>query len=194
MLSFPDYISDLLFHLVFSSPFLKVKETSFLRNTIAECQACGKCCSSSCFVRSCLGRGGWWRAWGEATPTVASGWLAPSWREGRACWETKLRFVPAVCVLLVVSRSTDCCFSLGPLSFQSPTPNTLMPPAPPAPPTPPIPPVRRCDSNSCFRGVRCMDTRDGFQCGPCPDGYTGNGVTCSDIDEVTVHLDGVGAP
>lgn len=24
-------------------PFLKVKETSFLRNTIAECQACGKC-------------------------------------------------------------------------------------------------------------------------------------------------------
>uniref|UniRef100_A0A452SCY4 Thrombospondin 4 n=1 Tax=Ursus americanus TaxID=9643 RepID=A0A452SCY4_URSAM len=105
----------LLFHLVFPFPFLKVKETTFLRNTVAECQAC------------------------------------------------------------------------GPLSFQSPTANTLVPPAPPAPATSPMPPVRRCDSNSCFRGVRCTDTRDGFQCGPCPDGYTGNGITCSDIDECKYH-------
>uniref|UniRef100_A0A8C9MV95 Thrombospondin 4 n=1 Tax=Serinus canaria TaxID=9135 RepID=A0A8C9MV95_SERCA len=37
--------------------------------------------------------------------------------------------------------------------------------------------------NSCFRGVRCMETAEGFQCGPCPEGLTGNGVTCSDIDE-----------
>lgn len=85
----------------------------------------------------------------------------------------------------------DYCLSLGPLSFQSPTPNTLVPPAPPAPPTPPM---RRCDSNPCFRGVRCTNTRDGFQCGPCPEGYTGNGVTCSDVDEVKVRLDRVGAP
>lgn len=81
--------------------------------------------------------------------------------------------------------NVDCglnwsCF-LGPLSFQSPTPNTLVPIAPPAPPTRP---TRRCDSSPCFRGVRCTDTRDGFQCGPCPDGYTGNGITCSDVDEV----------
>uniref|UniRef100_A0A8C0R8L4 Thrombospondin 4 n=1 Tax=Canis lupus dingo TaxID=286419 RepID=A0A8C0R8L4_CANLU len=88
---FPSWIiyQILLFHPVFPFPFLKVKETSFLRNTIAECQACGK--------------------------------------------------------------------------------------------------LRRCDSNSCFRGVRCTDTRDGFQCGPCPEGYTGNGITCSDIDECKYH-------
>uniref|UniRef100_A0A8C0V9B6 Thrombospondin 4 n=1 Tax=Cyanistes caeruleus TaxID=156563 RepID=A0A8C0V9B6_CYACU len=40
-----------------------------------------------------------------------------------------------------------------------------------------------CYFNSCFRGVRCMETAEGFQCGPCPEGLTGNGVTCSDIDE-----------
>ncbi|XP_045352785.1 thrombospondin-4 [Leopardus geoffroyi] len=79
------------------------------------------------------------------------------------------------------------CQACGPLSFQSPTPNTLVPPASPAPTTSSTPPVRRCDSNSCFRGVRCTDTRDGFQCGPCPEGYTGNGITCSDIDECKYH-------
>lgn len=77
-------------------------------------------------------------------------------------------------------------FCLGPLSFQSPTPNTLVPVVPAASPTPP---VRRCDSNPCFRGVRCTDTRDGFQCGPCPEGYTGNGIACSDVDEVNTQLD-----
>ncbi|PNJ49705.1 THBS4 isoform 4 [Pongo abelii] len=93
----------------------QVKETSFLRNTIAECQAC------------------------------------------------------------------------GPLKFQSPTPSsTVVPPAPPAPPTRP---PRRCDSNPCFRGVQCTDSRDGFQCGPCPEGYTGNGITCIDVDEVCTDID-----
>lgn len=76
------------------------------------------------------------------------------------------------------------CQACGPLSFQSPTPNTLVPIAPPAPPTRP---TRHCDSSPCFRGVRCTDTRDGFQCGPCPDGYTGNGITCSDVDECKYH-------
>uniref|UniRef100_A0A8C0FR86 Thrombospondin 4 n=1 Tax=Bubo bubo TaxID=30461 RepID=A0A8C0FR86_BUBBB len=41
----------------------------------------------------------------------------------------------------------------------------------------------KCEVNSCFRGVRCVETAEGFQCGPCPEGLTGNGVTCSDIDE-----------
>ncbi|KAJ6669807.1 hypothetical protein lerEdw1_000356 [Lerista edwardsae] len=76
----------------------QVKETTFLRNTIAECQACG------------LGTGNF------------------------------------------------------------PTP-------------PPLPPKAKCEANSCFRGVRCTDTADGFQCGPCPEGFTGNGVTCTDVDE-----------
>uniref|UniRef100_A0A8C9PSL7 Thrombospondin 4 n=1 Tax=Spermophilus dauricus TaxID=99837 RepID=A0A8C9PSL7_SPEDA len=85
---------------------------------------------------------------------------------------------------LLRQQATNHYFSLGPLSFQSPTPNTLVPPAPPAPPTRP---THRCDSNPCFRGVRCTDTRDGFQCGSCPDGYTGNGITCSDVDECKYH-------
>uniref|UniRef100_A0A6I8NS39 Thrombospondin 4 n=1 Tax=Ornithorhynchus anatinus TaxID=9258 RepID=A0A6I8NS39_ORNAN len=82
----------------------QVKETSFLRNTIAECQACG----------------------------------------------------------------------LGSLTA---------PPLAPRPQVFPVPQARRCDSGPCFRGVRCTDTRDGFQCGPCPEGYTGNGVVCDDVDE-----------
>ncbi|XP_008172836.1 thrombospondin-4 [Chrysemys picta bellii] len=51
------------------------------------------------------------------------------------------------------------------------------------PTAPPVPPKPKCEANSCFRGVRCIETADGFQCGPCPEGFTGNGVTCSDIDE-----------
>ncbi|KAJ8786398.1 hypothetical protein J1605_006373 [Eschrichtius robustus] len=76
------------------------------------------------------------------------------------------------------------CQACGPLSFQSPTPNTVVPPVLPASPTPP---VRRCNSNPCFHGVRCTNTRDGFHCGPCPEGYTGNGITCSDVDECKYH-------
>lgn len=93
-----------------------------------------------------------------------------------------------------VRQPMDCCFSLGPLSFQSPTPNTLVPPGPLTLPTAPAAPVHRCNSNSCFRGVRCTDTRDGFQCGPCPEGYTGNGIACSDIDEVKLPWTGWGLP
>uniref|UniRef100_A0A493T6C0 Thrombospondin-4 n=2 Tax=Anas platyrhynchos TaxID=8839 RepID=A0A493T6C0_ANAPP len=76
----------------------QVKETTFLRNTLAECQACG----------------------------------------------------------------------LGTVNFPTPIPRRSKP---------------KCEPSSCFRGVRCMETAEGFQCGPCPEGLTGNGVTCSDIDE-----------
>lgn len=130
--------------------------------------------------------------WSEATLTLVSGGLAQSWRE-EVHWKIKLYFESAM--FFWWSKSLRIIgFLLGPLSFQSPTPNTLVPPASPAPATPSTPPVRRCDSNSCFRGVRCTDTRDGFQCGPCPEGYTGNGITCSDIDEVEVQLPGTGVP
>lgn len=54
-----------IFFFFFPFPFLKVKETTFLRNTIAECQACGKCFSSNWHaseldqqVRTAKGRGG----------------------------------------------------------------------------------------------------------------------------------------
>ncbi|XP_040511384.1 thrombospondin-4 isoform X1 [Gallus gallus] len=76
----------------------QVKETTFLRNTIAECQACG----------------------------------------------------------------------LGTANFPTPLPRHTKP---------------KCEASSCFRGVRCMETAEGIQCGPCPEGLTGNGVTCSDVDE-----------
>ena len=36
-----------------------------------------------------------------------------------------------------------------------------------------------CEPNPCFRGVRCSVTSStGFACGPCPPGYTGDGVRC----------------
>uniref|UniRef100_H3B6D0 Thrombospondin 4 n=1 Tax=Latimeria chalumnae TaxID=7897 RepID=H3B6D0_LATCH len=86
----------------------QVKETSFLRNTIAECQACG----------------------------------------------------------LGSSISID---------------NETRPPPPTQPPRP------RCGTNSCFSGVKCTETANGIQCGPCPMGYTGNGITCTDVDECQVN-------
>lgn len=36
----------------------------------------------------------------------------------------------------------------------------------------------------------CIETRDGVECGPCPDGYTGDGFNCDDVDEVGLRLCG----
>lgn len=41
----------------------------------------------------------------------------------------------------------------------------------------------RCTPGSCFRDDLCSETEAGFECGPCPDGYTGDGVHCDDVDE-----------
>uniref|UniRef100_UPI00398F299C thrombospondin-4-like n=1 Tax=Pristiophorus japonicus TaxID=55135 RepID=UPI00398F299C len=51
------------------------------------------------------------------------------------------------------------------------------------PPVIPTVPKPRCTAHSCFRGVTCIETRDGFQCGPCPAGFIGDGVRCTDVDE-----------
>ncbi|XP_035686817.1 mucin-like protein [Branchiostoma floridae] len=50
--------------------------------------------------------------------------------------------------------------------------------------------IDACAANfaPCFLGVNCTDLPppagvDGYECGECPDGYTGNGTVCQDIDE-----------
>ncbi|BFY98419.1 hypothetical protein BsWGS_01459 [Bradybaena similaris] len=35
-----------------------------------------------------------------------------------------------------------------------------------------------CASNPCFPGVYCLDTENGFKCGPCPAGHYGDGAAC----------------
>lgn len=41
-----------------------------------------------------------------------------------------------------------------------------------------------CTLGVCFRDDMCIETADGVECGPCPDGYTGDGFNCDDVDEV----------
>ncbi|KAI3372910.1 hypothetical protein L3Q82_023353 [Scortum barcoo] len=41
-----------------------------------------------------------------------------------------------------------------------------------------------CSPGTCFRQNMCIRLDSGgFQCAPCPDGYTGDGVHCDDVDE-----------
>lgn len=44
----------------------------------------------------------------------------------------------------------------------------------------------KCTPGVCFRDDMCIETADGVECGPCPDGYTGDGYSCDDVDEVCV--------
>uniref|UniRef100_A0A673AT08 Thrombospondin 4a n=1 Tax=Sphaeramia orbicularis TaxID=375764 RepID=A0A673AT08_9TELE len=45
-------------------------------------------------------------------------------------------------------------------------------------------PLSQCPPGTCFRQNMCIRTEsDGFRCAPCPDGYTGDGVYCDDVDE-----------
>ncbi|XP_028851317.1 thrombospondin-4a [Denticeps clupeoides] len=41
----------------------------------------------------------------------------------------------------------------------------------------------KCGSVTCFQGGRCVQTASGPECSPCPEGYTGDGVNCDDVDE-----------
>lgn len=40
-----------------------------------------------------------------------------------------------------------------------------------------------CSEDPCADGVSCTDTETGFECGECPQGFSGNGQTCTDINE-----------
>uniref|UniRef100_A0A8C2KIS2 Cartilage oligomeric matrix protein n=1 Tax=Cyprinus carpio TaxID=7962 RepID=A0A8C2KIS2_CYPCA len=41
-----------------------------------------------------------------------------------------------------------------------------------------------CVPNPCHLGVECIMTPSGAKCGPCPEGMTGDGTHCTDVDEV----------
>ena len=41
-----------------------------------------------------------------------------------------------------------------------------------------------CDPNPCFQGRKCTAKPGGdYECEPCPEGYTGDGEKCDNIDE-----------
>uniref|UniRef100_A0A672RMP3 Thrombospondin-4-B n=1 Tax=Sinocyclocheilus grahami TaxID=75366 RepID=A0A672RMP3_SINGR len=41
----------------------------------------------------------------------------------------------------------------------------------------------KCTPGVCFRDDMCIETAEGVECGPCPDGYTGDGYSCDDVNE-----------
>ena len=46
-----------------------------------------------------------------------------------------------------------------------------------------------CMRDPCFPSVECRNVGNGsFKCESCPDGFEGDGKSCTDIDEVTLIL------
>lgn len=45
----------------------------------------------------------------------------------------------------------------------------------------------KCGPGVCFKPGMCTETTDGVECAPCPKGYTGDGIQCDDIDEVSLN-------
>lgn len=41
----------------------------------------------------------------------------------------------------------------------------------------------KCGPGVCFQQSMCIETERGFECAPCPEGYTGDGVHCADVNE-----------
>uniref|UniRef100_A0A4W4H7J0 TSP C-terminal domain-containing protein n=1 Tax=Electrophorus electricus TaxID=8005 RepID=A0A4W4H7J0_ELEEL len=48
-----------------------------------------------------------------------------------------------------------------------------------------------CQPSPCYKGVACMEIMEypGYRCGTCPEGLSGNGTHCQDIDEECVDVD-----
>ncbi|XP_013414446.1 fibropellin-1-like isoform X2 [Lingula anatina] len=42
-------------------------------------------------------------------------------------------------------------------------------------------PLITCKNNPCYPGVACKDTPTGFECGSCPPGFSGNGISCTRV-------------
>ncbi|XP_060762969.1 thrombospondin-4a [Neoarius graeffei] len=45
----------------------------------------------------------------------------------------------------------------------------------------------KCAPGVCFQQSMCTKTEQGIKCAPCPQGYTGNGVHCEDVDECQLN-------
>uniref|UniRef100_A0A672M604 Thrombospondin 4a n=1 Tax=Sinocyclocheilus grahami TaxID=75366 RepID=A0A672M604_SINGR len=41
----------------------------------------------------------------------------------------------------------------------------------------------KCRPGVCFKLDMCIETAEGVECAPCPEGYSGDGVQCDDVDE-----------
>ncbi|XP_016383332.1 thrombospondin-4-B-like [Sinocyclocheilus rhinocerous] len=41
----------------------------------------------------------------------------------------------------------------------------------------------KCRPGVCFKPDMCIETAEGVECAPCPEGYSGDGVQCDDVDE-----------
>ncbi|KAK3242355.1 hypothetical protein CYMTET_47974 [Cymbomonas tetramitiformis] len=81
------------------------------------------------------------------------------------------------------SELTESVFSVA-------TPGYPMPP--PIPPPPPPPPPVCVALDPCFPGVPCFNADsapEGFKCGTCPEGLSGDGVSCADVDECAAAVD-----
>uniref|UniRef100_A0A8C1LLU6 Cartilage oligomeric matrix protein n=1 Tax=Cyprinus carpio TaxID=7962 RepID=A0A8C1LLU6_CYPCA len=51
----------------------------------------------------------------------------------------------------------------------------------------PVDPIEpSCVPNPCHLGVECIMTPSSAKCGPCPEGMTGDGTHCTDVDECSV--------
>ncbi|KTG44606.1 hypothetical protein cypCar_00001086 [Cyprinus carpio] len=47
----------------------------------------------------------------------------------------------------------------------------------------------KCGPGVCFKLDMCIKTAEGVECAPCPEGYTGDGVQCDDVDEICNDID-----
>ncbi|VDO95723.1 unnamed protein product [Soboliphyme baturini] len=50
--------------------------------------------------------------------------------------------------------------------------------------------IDECKNNPCFHGSACYNLPGKFRCGSCPEGYTGNGVQCWDVNECLINNGG----